>query len=307
VIKSDNGPAFVAEVMQAMLQTQQLGQLFSPAGRPQYNGALERSNRTLKTYTDQQAVAQGHPLRWTSTDLEAARQLANTITRPWGHLNESPEQAWQTRQPISDAEREQFRQTLEIERLRAAQDLGLNPTSDSTTESPADPTVDPTAPLSHADRSRWNRLAISSTLEQLGYVTKRRVRRGPPRAKRPRRNQIERKARAAGIALASTAEADLPATPVAASDACQQESCATKTMVTSASQHDRAENLSAPLALPAPNDILRASLASDVPCASERPAVPPLPSAQREPTATSWWRRPFTLLFLQLKAAIFLG
>jgi hypothetical protein len=66
--------------------------------------------------------------------------------------------------------------------------------------------------FSPADRSRWNRLPISCTLEQLGYVTKRRVRRGPPRAKRPRRNQIERKASAAGIALAPTAEADLPAT-----------------------------------------------------------------------------------------------
>ena len=65
-------------------------QLFSPARRPSYNGALERSNGVLKTYTHRHALQEGHPLRWTSDDLDHAMQLANTISRPWGHEDRRP-------------------------------------------------------------------------------------------------------------------------------------------------------------------------------------------------------------------------
>ena len=88
-----SGSAFIADLTrEAMLQAV-VAQLFSPTKHPEYNGSLERSNGVLKTYTHQHALQEGHPFRWTSEDLERARQLANTISRPWGHRDLSPEEA----------------------------------------------------------------------------------------------------------------------------------------------------------------------------------------------------------------------
>ncbi len=84
VLKSDNGSAFIAHLMRDAMLEAVVAQLFSPPKHPEYNGTLERSNGTLKTYTHQHAIQEGHPFRWTSEDLEHARQLANTISRPWG-------------------------------------------------------------------------------------------------------------------------------------------------------------------------------------------------------------------------------
>ena len=72
-----------------------VAQLFSPVRQPQYNGALERSNGVLKTYTHHHAISAGHPFRWTSEDVEHAQHLANTISRPWGARGPSPDEAWQ--------------------------------------------------------------------------------------------------------------------------------------------------------------------------------------------------------------------
>jgi transposase InsO family protein len=60
VLKSDNGSAFIAESLAAVLQDWGVFQLFSPPRHPQYNGALERSNATLKTFTHQHAIHEGH-------------------------------------------------------------------------------------------------------------------------------------------------------------------------------------------------------------------------------------------------------
>ena len=95
VLKNDLGSAFIAELTQVTLLEAAVAQLFSPPRCPQYNGALERSNGTLKIYTQQQAASAGHSFRWTSDDLERARQLANTISRPWGREGPTPEEAWQ--------------------------------------------------------------------------------------------------------------------------------------------------------------------------------------------------------------------
>ncbi len=176
VLKSDNGSAFVAELTKAMLDEAAVWQLFSPAGHPQFNGALERSNSTLKTYTHQQAVAEGHPFRWTSDDLDRARTLANTISRPWGHRGLSPDQTWQSRAAITDQQRAQFQQALGEQRSIAAQDLGLDVSAD----------------LSHVDRSRLDRLAIARTLELLDYLTKKRVTRAANKPKRPSRKKLAR-------------------------------------------------------------------------------------------------------------------
>jgi hypothetical protein len=301
VLKSDNGSAFVAGITQQAMLEMAVAQLFSPAGRPQYNGALERSNSTLKTYTQQQAIAEGHPFRWTSADLDAARQLANTITRPWGHRGPSPDERWQAREPLTDAERATFTETLEAERLQAAQDLGL----------------DPNEPLSHTDRSRLDRLAIERTLEKLGYLTKRRVQHCLRHAKRRGHDEMKRRARKAGLEArllaatepitterdASAADCELSRrTAVAAGT---RETCAADAMAAKRAVQSVAKNRIESLALPATSDILPVSNVSDA-CREHDTANTPTPlRAHGEPTVTTGWRRPFTLLISRLKAAIF--
>jgi hypothetical protein len=169
VLKSDNGSAFIADLMTDFLATRQVAQLFSPARLPQYNGALERSNGTLKTYTGLHAIRESHPLRWTSDDVEHARQLANTISRPWGHRGPTPEESWQAREPIDADQRQAFQDALQQNRPQAADDLGLKDSS----------------ALSPSNRRRFDRLAISRTVEQLGYLTMKRER----RRKRKRQQQ----------------------------------------------------------------------------------------------------------------------
>lgn len=174
VLKSDNGSAFIAETVQSAMLEAVVAQLFSPARRPQYNGALERSNSTHKVYTQQHAALDGHPFRWTSDDLAHAKQLANTISRPWGSTGPTPDEAWQQRSPITDDARRVFQEALGQARIQAAHDLGL----------------DLTAALSVPDRARLDRMAIARTLEDLGYLTKTRVDRPPRKPKRLTRAQL---------------------------------------------------------------------------------------------------------------------
>jgi transposase InsO family protein len=177
VLKSDNGSAFTAEDLRHVIKQQNVVQLFSPPRRPAYNGALERSNGVLKTYTHQHALAEGHPFRWTSDDLEHARQLANTISRPWGHRGPTPEEAWQSREPIGAEQREEFRAALLHHRAQANRDLGL----------------DEQQPMSVSDMARRDRLALGRVLEELGYLTKQRVRRPPKKPKRMARDELARR------------------------------------------------------------------------------------------------------------------
>lgn len=178
VLKSDNGAGFIATLVHQTLSQAVVAQLFSPVRRPQYNGALERSNGVLKTYTQQHAVSAGHPFRWTSDDVEQARQLANTITRPWGTYGASPAEAWNLRLSIGEAQRQAFVAALNDNRQLAAGHLDLDLGSE----------------LSVADRARLDRMAISDSLQSLEYLTMKRVRRGPKKAKRRTREEVARRA-----------------------------------------------------------------------------------------------------------------
>jgi len=178
VLKSDNGSAFIAHLTREALLKVVVEQLFSPSRCPAFNGTIERSNGVMKTYTHQHAIQEGHPFRWTSEDLEHARQLANTISRPWGHEGLSPEEAWDQRTPISDDQRRAFQASLQKHRLKAAEDLGL----------------DPLAELNVPDRARLDRLALSRTLGELGYLTMKRVRRTSKKPKRKSRDELTRRA-----------------------------------------------------------------------------------------------------------------
>jgi transposase InsO family protein len=178
VLKSDNGSAFIAELFEQMLSQHQVAQLLSPARYPQFNGALERSNGTLKTYTDQDAHQEGHPLRWTGDNLEHARTLANTLTRPWGRRGAPPQEAWQQRASITPEERALFLETLTSHRASCEEEMALGHTPEWRD-----------ARQQRADRARIERHAITQTLMQLNYLTMTRVRRPakrPPRLSRAR-------------------------------------------------------------------------------------------------------------------------
>jgi len=198
VLKSDNGSAFIAELLTDFLAAEQVSQLFSPPRRPQYNGALERSNGVLKTYTGLHAIRDGHPFRWTSDDLEHARQLANTISRPWGRHGPTPEETWQVRERITAEQRGEFAGLVQEQLPLAAEDLGLPPV----------------ASLSSDLYRMATRMAIERALTQSGHLT----------MKRPRRRKRRRKPKTTGEAkpsLKTATSQDVPPPPASEPSALQ--------------------------------------------------------------------------------------
>ena len=174
VLKSDNGSAFIAEEALELLKDWQVLPLFSPPRQPNYNGALERSNTTLKVYTHTSAVSDGHPFRWTSDDLAQALTVANELTRPWGANGETPAERWRSRARIGEHDRRQLLDLVEAQREVARDDLGL---SDK---------------LSASDHRAVDRMAISRSLQQLGHLTATPVRRSASKPKRPDSEHRER-------------------------------------------------------------------------------------------------------------------
>jgi transposase InsO family protein len=292
VLKSDNGSAFIAEATQSAMFEAVVAQLFSPPRRPQYNGALERSNSTHKTYTQQRAAVEGHPYRWTAEDLEHARQLANTISRPWGHTGPTPAEAWQQRSPITHDERKQFQQALSEARIEAANDLGL----------------DLAASLSISDRARFDRLALSRALQELGYLTKKRVHRPPKKPKRLSREELARRARKhRGDQDPDTANDRAhapPRTSSGASRALVSLSDAATATTSAKAQASRAQRITRKTLASARTHVTMQPVvdANLPPPARDKPSAAPT-SAQPERRFPSWLRRPITLLISRLKAA----
>lgn len=160
VLKSDNGSAFCAERVQALLRCWGVTSLFSPPGMPRYNGSIEASIRSLTTRTRYLAERQGHDQAWTSADLEAARQQANTTARPRGAAGPTPEEMWQRRRPCSLAERARFwslAQAREAE-VRATDRIAAN------------------EDLDHHQRAALGRRVLTSVLVQHGDLEIRRRR-----------------------------------------------------------------------------------------------------------------------------------
>jgi len=98
-----------------------------------------------------------------------------TITRPWGHQGPCPDEAWQQREPITDQQRDEFARELESQRDLACSELGFTHREN----------------LTPIQQDRLERLAISQTLQTLGYLTKHPVRRPPRKAKRRALPQLQ--------------------------------------------------------------------------------------------------------------------
>lgn len=182
VIKCDNGSAFIAGEFQAFLAKRGVLPLYSPPRRPQYNGAVERANGVLKTYTQQHAAAERHPFRWTSDDVEAARRLSNRLSRPWGHRGPTPDEAWQARQPIGDEQRQAFQAAVAKAQVAAREALRLPREGE----------------LRREEQAAVDRLAIQWALCGLGYLDMDRADR-PRKAKRLSRAELAKRAAEAGL------------------------------------------------------------------------------------------------------------
>jgi len=161
VLKSDNGSAFAAEAVAALLAQAGVVPLFSPPYWPRYNGAIEAGIGSLKTRTEQAAARAGHPGQWSSDDVATAQAEANATARPHGPTGAPPEQAWQARQPLGAADRRLFQEA--VAQARQAIDAQAS----SSKEGP--PTVT-------AERE-WGRRAVRRALEASGYLryTRRRI------------------------------------------------------------------------------------------------------------------------------------
>lgn len=164
VIKSDNGPAFIAESTQDLLRAHRITWLASPPYTPSYNGACEAGNGSIKTRAHHQAARNDRPEQWTCDDIEYARCEANHLGRPRGKLGPSPQEVWATRTPITYTDRIIFEHTLVKLRAERLEEWRRD------TDAPPDAQPD------KATASTLEREAISRSLFACNYLTTRRRR-----------------------------------------------------------------------------------------------------------------------------------
>lgn len=124
VMKTDNGPAFLADPLARFLGRWQTLSLFSPPYTPAYNGSIEAAISSLKTRTERLAAQRGHPGWWTSDVVEAARQESNAA-RPRRLQGATPDDVWCQRRPWTQDERDQFRATVRRLQDEARVEKGL--------------------------------------------------------------------------------------------------------------------------------------------------------------------------------------
>jgi transposase InsO family protein len=155
VLKSDNGSAFRAAGLKGALGRWGVWPLYSPPGRPGYNGAIEASIGSLKTRTRFEAYRQGHAGAWTAADLEVARRRANGVARPRGRPGPTPEQAWASRQAPGQSERTTFATRVRGLEAAARRQAGLAEQ----------------ASLDHYEQAALHRGVLTQALVEGGYLT----------------------------------------------------------------------------------------------------------------------------------------
>ena len=126
ILKADNGPAFIANDTREYLRRIATVLLLSPPYCPQYNGACEAGNGTIKRLAHEIATRHGRPDCWTLNDLEAARIWANRrITER--RFSRTPEQRFADHAPASANERETLANTIAEARTKRRADLDIAP------------------------------------------------------------------------------------------------------------------------------------------------------------------------------------
>jgi transposase InsO family protein len=130
VLKSDNGSAFISGAMEDFLRSWGVRQLLSPPRRPQYNGAVEASNRWLKAGTEREAFQVGRLGSWTSEDMDKAKDSANNARRRRGGVARN---VWLARDRVTPESRSAFAATVGAEEIAALQERGLERAQELTT------------------------------------------------------------------------------------------------------------------------------------------------------------------------------
>jgi transposase InsO family protein len=154
VMKTDNGPAFIAEAMHEFFWQFAVNSLFSPPYTPRYNGAIEAGIGSLKMRTERHATLHGHPGYWTLDDVEAARQEANATARPQGPIGPTPDELWDERRPITPEQRRAFQDSVKRQRAEVNVKEGRYPNVE----------------VSSAEERRLQREAIRRALGEHGYL-----------------------------------------------------------------------------------------------------------------------------------------
>lgn len=119
VLKMDNGSAFIAEETRAFLGQHGVQGLYSPPGTPSYNGSVEAGIGALEVRAFYESARHDRPGQWTSDDIAAARLQGNATIRRCGPTSPTPDEAWDTRRPITDIESHRFRQAYDRGYMRA--------------------------------------------------------------------------------------------------------------------------------------------------------------------------------------------
>jgi transposase InsO family protein len=163
VLKSDNGSALTCREVSLLLYEKKVKKLLSPPGYPCYNGSIEAGIGSLETRTHHEAARHDRPGEWTCDDVEAARRQANYTARPRGARGETPQQMWEKRSMISNAERELFLTTVDEQLRRLIQKH-----------------KDEKGEFNAQQTARMERAAVATALKKLGYYITRRRRIIPP-------------------------------------------------------------------------------------------------------------------------------
>lgn len=115
VMKSDNGPAFIAALLAEFLSRERVIWLPSPPRYPEYNGACEAGGGSIKTRAHHLSTRAGRPGRWTLDDVEGARLLSNELGQPRGAGGPAPVERWNTRPPVQPCDRDRLFQAVQRE------------------------------------------------------------------------------------------------------------------------------------------------------------------------------------------------
>ena len=111
VLKADNGSAYTAQPTRDFLDHHRVVLLLSPPYYPQYNGACEAGNGTIKRLTHDIAVRHDRPHAWSLDDVEAGRLLANRRITDRTQVH-TPEQRFADRLPIPADDRIRLRDAI---------------------------------------------------------------------------------------------------------------------------------------------------------------------------------------------------
>jgi transposase InsO family protein len=164
VLKMDNGSAFIAAEIEALLREHGVFALYSPPGTPSYNGSIEAGIGSLEVRAFYESARYDRPGEWTCDDIVAACRQANDTAHPWGIAGPTPEQAWRRRTAITEIEARAFRAAYDRHKERACSERETTHTNDG----------------SHWLTASIDRVAISRALIERGYLLIRSRRVTPP-------------------------------------------------------------------------------------------------------------------------------